>query len=86
MFGVVAPIEELTLWSNTSRLEQDGNSTRTIFTFEKLQPAYVRCVSKGGNPMPTVRMYRGRVEVTDEFEQNIIETRLGEKELEEVSD
>jgi len=81
---VPEPVKELILTTNKSRSEQDGNITHTVFEFEKLKPAFVSCSSTGGNPMPTLKMYRGRVDVTDEFEQNVIETRIGPKGLEEV--
>ena len=35
--------------------------------------------------MPSLKMFRGRTEVTDEFEHSIVETVIGEKGLEEVS-
>ena len=42
-----APVEDLTLYTNNSRTEVDGNTTKTVFDFEKLKPAFVSCVSKG---------------------------------------
>jgi len=81
---VPAPIQSLTLLTNHSRIEQEGNETKEYFIFDELQPAYVACISKGGYPMPQVKVYRGRTDVTSEFQQTVEKNKRGVKGMETV--
>ena len=79
-----AQIDDLQLVSNkTSFLAND--TSRISYHFEELEPTYVSCRSKGGNPQPQVRIYRGKTDITGEFYTRIVESRTGDVGLEVIS-
>ncbi|ELU15428.1 hypothetical protein CAPTEDRAFT_224574 [Capitella teleta] len=78
---VPAPIDDLTLFTNSSSTDATG---KTSYNFQELVPTYVGCRSVGGNPMPQVRIYRGKADITEEFQTKVKEHKSGEVGLEEV--
>lgn len=64
---VQGPIESLTLFVNDTRT--DPSTNKTVFDFVALRPSYVSCKSVGGQPQPTVQLFRGDFDITGEFEK-----------------
>ena len=88
--SLAAPVDTLKLTSNnTQQPASEGNNTsrqhETTFEFVEDAPALVSCVAKGGNPKPTLRLYREKTDISDQFQLNVSEVTTGERGLQVTS-
>jgi len=72
---VPAPLEKFTFVSNHTKFSNKTGTTS--FEFVELTPGYVRCHAVGGNPTPSLRLFRGNVEVTGEFDKKVEAIAIG---------
>ncbi|KAI0220266.1 hypothetical protein LSAT2_028252 [Lamellibrachia satsuma] len=76
-------IDSLTLASNYSTV--GDNESKRLFEFEEGENTYIACHSRGGNPTPTLRIFRDEFDITHEFTSSVAESTSGQPGLQVVN-
>lgn len=59
-----------------SQTDDDG-SEQTTFEFSESEPSYLSCKAQGGNPKPTLKIFRGKLDITSSFKHSVKENKTG---------